>query len=129
MSGLIMMIQDPAADSVVKEPAAVVAEEDRSLGNSDRSLNSLPKVDLDDYGDDEDKNEDYGNSGIKDEDDNGNEIEDDYEDEEEDELEDEYEDEGEDENDDNVELDEKISLDLESTEDQGGCGVGDNYTV
>ena len=70
-----MMIQDPAADSVVKEPAAVVAEEDRSLGNSDRSLNNLPKVDLDDYGDDEDKNEDYGNSGIKDEDDNGNEVE------------------------------------------------------
>ena len=109
-----MMIQDPAADSVVKEPAAVVAEEDRSLGNSDRSLNSLPKVDLDDYGDDEDKNEDYGNSGIKDEDD---------------ELDDEYEDEGEDENDDNVELDERISLDLESTEDQGRCSVGDNYTV
>ena len=113
-----MMIQDPAADSVVKEPAAVVAEEDRSLGNSDRSLNSLPKVDLDDYGEDEDKNEDYGNSGIKDEDDNGNEVEDDYEDEEEDELEDEY-----------VELDERISLDLESTEDQGRCGVGENYTV
>ena len=129
MFGLIMMIQDPAADSVAKEPAAVVAEEDRSLGNSDRSLNSLPKVDLDDYGDDEDKNEDYGNSGIKDEDDNGNEVENDYEDEEEDELEDEYEDEGEDENDDNVELDERISLDLESTEDQGRCGVGDNYTV
>ena len=120
-----MMIQDPAADSVVKEPAAVVAEEDRSLGNSDRSLNSLPKVDLDDYGEDEDMNEDYGNSGIKDEDDNENEVEDDYEDEEEDELEDEYEDE----NDDNFKLDERISLDLESTEDQGGCGVGDNYTV
>ena len=117
MSGLIMMIQDPAADYMVKEPAAVVAEEDRSLGNSDRSLNSLPKVDLDDYGDDEDKNGDYGNSGIKDEDDNGNEVENDYEDE------------GEDENDDNVELDEKISLDLESTEDQGRCGVGDNYLI
>ena len=85
MSGLMMMIQDPAADSVVKEPAAVVAEEDRSLGNSDRSLNSLPKVDLDDYG--------IGDDGVKDEE--------------------------EDENDDNVELDERISLDLESTEDQG----------
>ena len=95
MSGLIMMIQDPAADSVVKEPAAVVAEEDRSLGNSDRSLNSLPKVDLDDYG--------IGDDGDKDEE--------------------------EDDNDDNVELDERISLDLESTEDQGRCGVGENYTV
>ena len=95
-----MLIQDPALDSVEEEdPAAPVAEEDRSLGNSDRSLNSLPKVDLDDYGigDDEDKNEDYGKDG--------------------------------DENDENVELDEKISLDLESNEDRGGCGVGDNYTV
>ena len=90
-----MMIQDPAADSVVKEPAVVVAEEDRSLGNSDRSLNSLPKVDLDDYG--------TGDDGVKDEE--------------------------EDDNDDNVELDERISLDLESTDDQGRCGVGENYTV
>ena len=90
-----MMIQDPAADSMVKEPAAVVAEEDRSLGNSDRSLNSLPKVDLDDYG--------IGDDGVKDEE--------------------------EDDNDDNVELDENISLDLESTEDQGRCGVGDNYLI
>ena len=109
-SGWIMLIQDPALDSVEEEvPAAPVAEEDRSLGNSDRSLNSLPKVDLDDYGigDDEDKNEDYG----KDADENENETED----------------EDEDEND--VELDEKISLDLESNEDRGGCGVGDNYTV
>ena len=96
------MIQDPALDSVEEEvPAAPVAEEDRSLGNSDRSLNSLPKVDLDDYGigDDEDKNEDYGNDA------------------------DENENEDEDENDDNVELDENISLDLESNEDRGGCGV------
>ena len=101
------MIQDPALDSVEEEedPAAPVAEEDRSLGNSDRSLNSLPKVDLDDYGigDDEDKNEDYGNDA--------------------DENENETEDEDEDENDDNVELDENISLDLESNEDRGGCGV------
>ena len=106
-----MLIQDPALASVEEDPAAPVAEEDRSLGNSDRSLNSLPKVDLDDYGigDDEDKNEDYG----KDADENENETED----------------EDEDENDDNVELDEKISLDLESNEDRGGCGVGDNYTV
>ena len=42
-------------------------------------------------------------------------------------VENETEDEDEDEND--VELDEKISLDLESNEDRGGCGVGDNYTV